>query len=350
MKNRAVIPVAALCALLGAGVFSWWKARATPTPPGPAVAAVSPPVPSAPRVGTPAPQRAVATASPADTTSAAPALPPMPGSLQDTEEDGSVQVDASGHLVVSADLRRLFDYYLSAMGEEGLPVIRERILASLRAKNLSAAAMEEAVRVLDDYLAYRDAARTFAANQRGAELDVGARLESLRELRREHLGPWAEGLFGDEERVDAVSVERMKLQQDTTLSPEERERRIAALEEQLPAEYRASRDEALRPLRQQAVEREMVESGASAEDLRQHRLATVGAEATERLEAMDREEAEWKRRLAEFRSRREALGQSEPNPAARQAAVQRLLFDSFTPEERLRVEALDAIDAASGAP
>ena len=347
MKRRAVIPVAALCALLGAGVFSWWKARATPTPPGPAVAAVSPPMPSAPRVGTPAPHRAVLTASP---TSATPTLPPMPGSLQDTEEDGSAQVDASGHLVVSADLRRLFDYYLSAMGEEGLPVIRERILASLRAKNLPAAAMEEAVRVLDDYLAYRDAARTFAANQRGAELDVGARLESLRELRREHLGPWAEGLFGDEERVDAVSVERMKLQQDTTLSPEERERRIAALDEQLPAEYRASRDEALRPLRQQAVERELVESGASAEDLRQHRLATVGAEATERLEAMDREEAEWKRRLAEFRSRREALGQSEPNPAARQAAVQRLLFDSFTPEERLRVEALDAIDAAAGAP
>ncbi|GEL71323.1 lipase secretion chaperone [Myxococcus virescens] len=347
MKRRAVIPVAALCALLGAGVFSWWKARATPTPPGPAVAAVSTPMPSAPRVGTPAPHRAVLTASP---TSATPTLPPMPGSLQDTEEDGSAQVDASGHLVVSVDLRRLFDYYLSAMGEEGLPVIRERILASLRAKNLPAAAMEEAVRVLDDYLAYRDAARTFAANQRGAELDLGARLESLRELRREHLGPWAEGLFGDEERVDAVSVERMKLQQDTTLSPEERERRIAALDEQLPAEYRASRDEALRPLRQQAVERELVESGASVEDLRQHRLATVGAEATERLEAMDREEAEWKRRLAEFRSRREALGQSEPNPAARQAAVQRLLFDSFTPEERLRVEALDAIDAAARAP
>ncbi|NVJ02434.1 lipase chaperone [Myxococcus sp. AM009] len=350
MKSRAVIPVAALCALLGAGVFSWWKARATPLPPGPAVTAVAPLAASAPRAGVPAPRRAAPTAPPTDAASPASALPPMPGSLHDTEEDGSVQVDATGHLVVSPDLRRLFDYYLSAMGEEALPVIRERILASLRAKNLPAAAMDEAVRLLDDYLAYRDAARTFAANQRGAALDVGARLESLRELRREHLGAWADGLFGDEERVDAVSVERMKLQQDTTLTPEERERRIAALEEQLPADYRASRDEALRPLQQQTVERELVESGATAEDLRQHRLATVGPEATERLEAMDREEAEWARRLAEFRARREALGQSEPNPAARQAAVQRLLIDSFTPEERLRVEALDAIDAASGAP
>ncbi|MFP2959725.1 lipase secretion chaperone [Myxococcus sp. 1LA] len=347
MKNRAVIPVAALCALLGAGVLSWWKARATPTPPGPAVAAVSPPGAAAPRVGAPAPKHAVPTTS---STEAAPALPPKPGSLQDTEEDGSVQVDASGHLVVTPNLRRLFDYYLSAMGEEALSVIRERILASLRAKNLPAAAMEEAVRVLDDYLAYRDAARTFAANQQGAGLDVGARLESLRELRREHLGPWADGLFGEEEQVDAVSVERMKLQQDTTLTPEERERRIAELDEQLPSDYRAGRDEALRPLQQQTVERELVESGASAEDLRQHRLATVGPEATERLEAMDREEEAFKQRLTEFRARRDALVQSEQNPTARQAAVQRLLFDSFTPEERLRVEALDAIDAAAKAP
>jgi len=349
MKNRAVIPVAALCALLGAGAFSWWKARATSTPSGPAVAQVTPPAP----VGLA--QGAVPRAASPDTTGTLappqePSLPALPTSLQDTEEDGAVRVDASGHLVVTPDVRRLFDYYLSAMGEEELPVIRARILASLRAKNLPAPAMEEAVRLLDDYIAYRDAARTFAMNQRGEPTDLSARLESLRELRREHLGPWADGLFGGEEQVDAVTVERMKLEQDTSLTPEERERRIAALDEQLPADYRASRDEALRPLQQQAVEHELVASGATAEDLRQHRLATVGPEATARLEAMDHEEAEFKRRLAEFRARREALGQTEADPAARQAAVQRLLFDAFTPEERLRVEALDAIDAASKAP
>ncbi|WP_426754010.1 lipase secretion chaperone [Myxococcus sp. Y35] len=346
MKSRTVIPVAALCALLGAVGFSWWKARATPPPPGPAVTHAPPPVAAAPaRAAVPPGPAPIAAASPSE-----PPLPPMPGSLQDTEEDGAVRVDASGHLVVTPDLRRLFDYYLSAMGEEELAVIRARILASLRAKKLPAAAMEEAVRLLDDYLAYRDAARTFARNQRGADQDLSARLESLRELRREHLGPWADGLFGDEERVDAVTVERMKLEQDTSLAPEERERRLAALDDQLPTDYRASRDEALRPLQQQAVERELVASGATEEDLRQHRLATVGPEATARLEAMDREEAEFKRRLAEFRARREALAQTEPDPVARQAAVQRLLFDAFTPEERLRVEALDAIDAAAGAP
>lgn len=348
MKSRAVMLVVALCALLGAGVFSWWKVRAEDAP-GPGVPPSSVPVaraalPGATPTGAPVPGVAGGPAqSPAGST-----LPPLPTSLQDTEEDGAVSVDASGHLVPNADLRRFFNYYLSATGEESASLIRERILAALRAKKLPPAALDEAVQVLDDYLAYLDAARSLASTQGATTLDTAERLEALRKLRREHLGGAAEGLFGEEEAVDAVAVERLKLQKDASLTAEERERRIAALEERLPPDVRQGREEAVRPLRQRAVEQEILAAGATAEDLHQHRLSTVGPEATERLEALDRERAQWKQRLEDFRAKREALGRTQPDAAARQAAVQRLLYDSFTPEERLRVEAADAINAASG--
>ncbi|NOK36226.1 lipase chaperone [Corallococcus exercitus] len=347
MKSRAVILVVALCALLGAGVFSWWKVRAEDVP-GPAVPPSAVPVAQgpAPRAASPVVPGAAATATPAPD---AP-LPPLPGSLQDTEEDGAVLVDASGHLVPNADLRRFFDYYLSATGEEPASLIRERILTALRAKKLPSAAMDEAVQVLDDYLSYLEAARGLASKG-SVPMDTAERLEALRKLRREHLGPGAaDGLFGKEEAVDAVAVERLKLMKDASLTKEERERRISELEERLPPDVRASREEAVRPLRQQAVEQELLAAGATREDLHQHRLSTVGPEATERLEALDAERAQWKQRLADFRAKREALGRAEPDATRRQAAVQRLLFDSFTPEERLRVEAADAIDAASGSP
>lgn len=347
MKSRAVILVVALCALLGAGVFSWWKVRAEDAP-GPAVPPSAVQVAQGPKpLGTsPGVPGAAATPSPAP--QAGSPLPPLPGSLKDTEEDGAVLVDASGHLVPNADLRRFFNYYLSATGEEPASLIRERILTALRAKKLPAAAMDEAVQVLDDYLAYLEGARGLASKGSAATMDTAERLESLRKLRREHLGGAADGLFGQEEAVDAVAVERLKLMQDASLTREEREQRMAALEERLPPDVRASREEAVRPLRQQAVEQELLAGGATAEDLHQHRLSTVGPEATERLEALDAERAQWKQRLADFRAKRAALGQSEPDPARRQAAVQRLLFDSFTPEERLRVEAADSIEAASG--
>ncbi|NNB85989.1 lipase chaperone [Corallococcus exiguus] len=347
MKSRAVILVVALCALLGAGVFSWWKVRAEDAP-GLAVTPSAVPVAqgSRPQGASPAVPGAVVTASP-DSQAGAP-LPPLPGSLKDTEEDGAVLVDASGHLVPNADLRRLFNYYLSATGEEPVSLIRERILAALRAKKLPAAAMDEAVQVLDDYLAYLEAARGLGSKGSAATMDTAERLESLRKLRREHLGGAADGLFGQEEAVDAVAVERLKLMKDASLTKEEREQRMAALEERLPPDVRASREEAVRPLRQQAVEQELLAAGATAADLHQHRLSTVGPEATGRLEALDAERAQWKQRLADFRAKREALAQSEPDPTRRQAAVQRLLFDSFTPEERLRVEAADTIEAATG--
>jgi lipase chaperone LimK len=347
MKSRAVILVVALCALLGAGVFSWWKVRAEHAP-GPAVPPSAVPEAQAARPRTaPLAVPGVAGARAPATEPGSP-LPPLPTSLQDTEEDGAVLVDASGHLVPNEDLRRLFNYYLSATGEEPLSLIRERILAALRAKNLPQAAYDEAVQTLDDYLAYLESARGLASNRASAQLDTGERLQALRKLRREHLGGAADGLFGKEEAVDAVAVERLKLQGDASLTREEREKRMAELEDRLPPDVRAHREEAVRPLRQQAVEQELLAAGATAEDLHQHRLSTVGPEATGRLEALDQERAQWKQRLTDFRAKREALNQSEPDPARRQAAVQRLLFDSFTPEERLRVEAADAIDAASG--
>ncbi|RKH35058.1 lipase chaperone [Corallococcus praedator] len=348
MKSRAVILVVALCALLAAGVFSWWKVRAEDSP-GPAVPLTSVPIVQAPGPrATPAGAPVAGAGGVPTTTSPGEALPPLPGSLRDTEEDGAVFVDASGHLVPNPDLLRFFNYYLSATGEESPAQIRERILASLRAKKLPPSAMDEAVQVLDDYLAYLEAARAFGRTPSAGAMDTAERLEALRKLRREHLGGSADGMFGQEEAVDAVAVERLKLQKDASLTADEREKRMAALEERLPPAVRQSREEAARPLRQMAVEQELLAGGATPEDLHQHRLSTVGPEATERLETLDRERAQWKQRLADFRAKREALGRTQPDPALRQAAVQRLLFDSFTPEERLRVEAADSIEAASG--
>src|SRR5262245_39528498 len=43
---------------------------------------------------------------------------PLPGSLRGTEEDGALEVGDDGDLVIGARVLRLFDYYLSAGGEE----------------------------------------------------------------------------------------------------------------------------------------------------------------------------------------------------------------------------------------
>lgn len=45
---------------------------------------------------------------------------PLPTSFRGTSVDGSFSVDASGNLLITRDIRNLFDYFLSAVGEEPL--------------------------------------------------------------------------------------------------------------------------------------------------------------------------------------------------------------------------------------
>src|SRR5262249_32571706 len=115
----------------------------------------------------------------------------LPSSLQGTDPDGALEVDGRGGLVVDSDLRRFFDYFLSAGGEEAPAALRARIVLAI-GERLQGAAASRAVELLDRYLAYRDAARRL-----GAAGDLTARLAELRQVRRRFFDSAdAEKLFG----------------------------------------------------------------------------------------------------------------------------------------------------------
>jgi hypothetical protein len=78
----------------------------------------------------------------------------LPNSLQGTEVDGELEVDANGHLKITNGVRHVFDYFLSAIGEEPLETILARIRAYIRHK-LPNMAAGEAEQLLDNYIAYK---------------------------------------------------------------------------------------------------------------------------------------------------------------------------------------------------
>lgn len=296
-----------------------------------------------------APRPSIARAHPAASAAeGAPAIPdpgPIPASLRQTDEDGALLVDEHGDLVVGPEIRAFFEYYLSATGEESNAAIKARIVKRIHDK-LKGAAADQATNLLDRYLAYREATRSISA---GADGDLGARLEALRKIRRDHLGAVdAEKLFGAEERATSVAIAQQRVQLDTSLTPEERKAKIADLEADLPDDVRKARAAALAPLRQREDEQALRAAGATDEEIQRHRVETVGQEAADRLQDLDRKRAEWKKRLAAFQADRDAILRSSLDPAARDAAVEKLLESSFSPEERLRVKAADAIAAEPG--
>jgi lipase chaperone LimK len=307
--------------------------------------------PSAPPAPPPAPPtsgsnllaaaRAVAPAL--STTGAAPtAAPgPLPASLEGTEADGAVTADPAGHLVVDLELRRLFDHFLIASGEEPLATIRARIVAALRAR-LPATAAAEAIATLDRYLAYRDAARQLVPAG-----DPAAGLDQVHDLRARMFPPdVARAFFADEEAATYAALARRAVQLDPGLSPAERDRRLAALDAQRPAAVREARAAATAPIDEMNREQAMRAAGASDPQIAAARSAALGADAAARLAELDRSRADWDARLARFRAARAALlADPQLDDAERGRRIAALLESSFTPAERIRVEALDRIAA-----
>jgi len=315
--NARVRAGLAACALAAAGALALW-----------ADGIGAPPVPAAAAGARPASKAAAATP------------PPFVPSMAGTRPDGLPEAAAGAALKVDAELRHLFDYYLSALGEADLPVIRAGIERELE-RRLAPAAAAEAKRLLGQYLAYKRAlaeaeraqgppasATSFAAAARN-------RLLAMQELRKRYFSPTeAAGLFGDTDARDQDAIARLEVVDDKTLSPAQRLQRLADLDRKLPP---ALQEERTTPQRVLSVEQQVEaarKGGASEDELYRLRAAAFDLQAASRLAQLDREQADWLRRIAAYRSASAGLAGSP-------AAIQQLRDNLFTSFEQKRLGAYE---------
>lgn len=273
------------------------------------------------------------------------ALPPLPGSLQGTEVDGALVADASGHFQPGPEALRLFDYFLSARGEEGAATIRARIEAQI-AERLPPSARDEALRLYDTYLLYLDEASRLVSEGTAVD-DMEQRFQELRELRRQVFGSaTARALFEEAEQIEEVALERRRIMSDPDLNDRERIQRLAELQNRLPEDVRRAEAEAYAPLRLAREEDRLREQGASEAEIRALREQMVGEDAAQRLEDLDRDRAAWSERMAAYRKERDEVLYSVRNAPeeAKVRFLRRVRERHFEPHERPRVEALDRIE------
>jgi lipase chaperone LimK len=330
-----VVIVAAIVMVVG--LIIWPLARSSDDRPAPAPKATKPTRTAAANP----PALAGAAASPS-----APAPPATgPTSLDGTDADGAVTADAAGRLVIDLELRRLFDHFLAASGEEPITAIRARIVAVLRAR-LPGAAAAEGTAILDRYLGYRDAARQLLASG-SAPASATAALETVHDLRVHWLSPAvAKVFFADEEAATLAALARHDVLADRALPVTERDQRLAEIDARTPPADLEARAAALAPVTELAQETALRRSGAGADQIAALRTAQLGPAAAARLAELDRSHAEWDARLAQFRAARAEL-RTDPrlDAAERHRRIDELTARSFTPAERNRVEALDRISS-----
>ena len=282
-----------------------------------------------------------------------PDLGPLPASLRGAEPEVVLRTDEQGNLVPEQDLMVLFDFYLSALGEESLDLLLARIQRSLD-DQLDGQALTQARDLLRRYVDYKialaeveDTAVGAASNGELSVADLRQRFQAMTALRQD--------LFSSEESVaffqldnvqDEYMLQRLAIEQNSLLNEQQRQQALAALEQTLPEEIRTLRKRVTRNAELYAVTEAMRQAGAGAEQIYKVRAEALGDEAAANLAQLDRERAQWKQRLSDYARERETIRQSGLSHAEREAALDTLIDSRFTELERLRVRALDSIKGA----
>ena len=244
------------------------------------------------------------------------------------------------------ELRRLFDYYLSALGEQDLPAITQQIQAQLD-QRLDAVQAKKARRLLDLYIAFKRALIELEARPGlvgGTVAAVRQRMLEQQALRDQYFSAAeTQGMFGFEDAYDADAVARLEISQNPQLQADEKQKQLAALDAAMSPALRAERDASVVVVRVEQRATDMRAQGASDDEVYRMRAKEFDAGAAARLAEVDQEEAAWKRRIATYLEARSQVLKAQTNGTAseRQQALNALQQSLFTEEERRRLVAYE---------
>lgn len=271
----------------------------------------------------------------------------LPKSLQGTDIDGEILIDEQKNLHVTKRLRDLFDYFLSTLGEESLQTIVDRVRAYVQHRVPEPAA-GQVLALFDRYLAYRNALKQVheAGGKNMDQIDPDAierQKAQEKSLREQYFNAeQIQAFFGDEDALDRFSLQSLRINQDKNLSEAEKARQLNELSSQLPDNMQQHLKTAVQGQQLQALTEEWKKRGGSAAELRQIRQNLVGVPATERLENLDQQRAEWQQRIDQYLGQREQiLNNKNLSEAQQQQQLAALQQERFDEAEQQRLPAFE---------
>ena len=266
-------------------------------------------------------------------------------SLAGTDVDGQLAVDEHGDLVISLQVRDLFEYFLSTGEEVPLAEIRA-FLEGYANERLPASATAQLMSLFDRYVDYkRQAAELYSrplapASQQTAEYyleTLDNTFDSLRQLRRRHLdAQTVDAFFGLEEEYGQYTLDRMALQLDPELTPDERSQLMAELRSDLSEPLRRSEHQKAADFERAQQVQEIMATSADADEARTALGQFLALEDADRVVAHHREKQAFQQRVEQYMTARAALDQRGLPDDEYQAMTERLRRQHF-PDEREQI-------------
>lgn len=286
--------------------------------------------------------------SPADSVAYAEFTIILPASLRNTPLPEHLEINDDGSLLINKKILHLFEFYLSAIGEEALELIINRIKSNLR-EQLTSQALDEALHILAGYLQYRNEItaikqeynQTVGTNEYAFEHVLNARSELIEARWRFLSEEVIAAFFAQEDQYENYMLGIATITKDNSLSKEQKDNAIELLTAQAPSWLLEQQNTAnqLNEYRQRYSE--LVSRGASDSEVRILREQEFSPDVSDRLSTLDTQRSDWQQRLSDYRVELVTILAIEPDRQAQQAMVDELRSRHFTAQESRRVNALD---------
>jgi lipase chaperone LimK len=246
----------------------------------------------------------------------------------------SIKLDENGRVLPDQTLKEALEVGFDDLGPNLSAVAMSELQNSIR-KGLPGSAGEQAAHILESYYQFRLAEEEFNRPTENQSSAVDRHKELL-QLRRNFLGEEiADKLFAMEDNQARHMFASIAIQQDANLTPDEKQAKQAALQEQLTSRLLAQAQVEPNEAAAEKVN-SLREKGASSADIYSTREAILGAENASKLAAADREEIQWQSRFNGFWQARHYVMQAGLQEAERERQIEQLLDQYFSTEERER--------------
>ncbi len=270
---------------------------------------------------------------------------PPPESLAGLDHNVMLQVDEDGNLIVNSDTHDLFEFYLSAMGEEPLEQILIRIRYDIE-KQLSAAAKDQAFLLLKNFVDYKIELSSLATdlnNTASSQLEnLTLQKANIASLRAKYFPPNTyQAFFQQEERYDEFMLAQLAIRQNPELDALQKNQQLDALSDELPDDMKRVRQTVSRHADLFQDTQDMRDKGASKEDIYQLRAVTLGDEAATALAELDEKRSQWQQRLSQYAQQRDTILTSGLSDDDQKMAIDTLISQNFSKPESVRVKALN---------
>lgn len=273
----------------------------------------------------------------------------LPRSLQGTDVDGEIIIDENKQLVVTEGLRRLFDYFLSALGEEDEATIFARVESYIRSFVPEPAA-SQAIVIFNKYVAYLKAIpkieKRFGnlqlqATQNG-ELDlnmVAQQKQDVAKLRQQYFDTQTiTAFFGAEDEYDDYSIAMININQNKLMSDEQKAAAQQDYVSRMPDNMTKVNIEQQANLNALMSRTEQMKAqGATPEALYNMRRELVGAAAAGRLAQLDKEDANFDQRFTQYQTQKQQLLSQNTNSTQARVQIEQLEQQLFSDTERKRL-------------